>query len=116
MIHWFGHGQQASLSVTDVEALHEDALEPIRNLSYRRNIRQVFLTDLDVQLKRHRSDVGVEIECSCCATAQPVAHIFGIGQGRTEGYDADGTLNLRRDVPHPGADDLQHRLNRFKIH
>lgn len=32
MIHWFGHGQQASLSVTYVEALHEQ-LEPIRNLS-----------------------------------------------------------------------------------
>lgn len=33
MIHWFGHGQQASLSVTYIEALHEKELEPIRNLS-----------------------------------------------------------------------------------
>lgn len=33
MIHWFGHGQQASLSVTYVEALREEELESIRNLS-----------------------------------------------------------------------------------
>lgn len=33
MIHWFGHGQQASLSVTYVEALCKEELEHIRNLS-----------------------------------------------------------------------------------
>lgn len=92
MIHWFGHGQEASLSVTDVEALHEQSNQ--KTSSYIEIVRQFFLTNLDVQLKRHRSHVGVEIECSCGATAQPVGHIFGIGQGRTEGHDADGTLNL----------------------
>lgn len=69
-------------------------------------------TDLDVQLQGHRSDVGVEVECGCGAAAQPVGHVFGVGQRRAEGHDADGTLNLRGDVPHPGADDLQHRLMR----
>lgn len=99
MVHWFGHGQQASLGVTYVEALREEELEPIRHLPKKHlhlqeNGRQFLLTDLDVQLQRHRSHVGVEIERSCGATAQPVGHIFGIGQGGTEGHDADGTFDL----------------------
>lgn len=64
------------------------------------------LTDLNVQLQGHRSDVGVEVERGCGAAAQPVGHVFGVGQRRTEGHDADGTFNLRGDVPHPGADYL----------
>lgn len=75
--------------------------------------RRLF-TDLDVQLERHRSDVGVEVERGGGAAAQPVGHVFSIGQRRAEGHDADGTLNLRGDVPHPGADDLQHRLGTNK--
>lgn len=43
-----------------------------------------------------------------------MGHIFGIGQGGTEGHDADGTFDLWRDVPHPGADDLQHGLNKYQ--
>lgn len=62
--------------------------------------------DLDVQLQRHRSDVGVEVECGCGAAAEPVGHVFGVGQRRAEGHNADGSLYLRGDVPHPGADDL----------
>lgn len=63
-------------------------------------------TDLDVQLQRYGPDVGVEVECGRGAAAQPVGHIFGVGQRRAERHDADGALNLRGDVPHPGADDL----------
>lgn len=37
-------------------------------------------TDLDVQLQGHRSDVGVEVECGGGAAAQPVGHVFGVGQ------------------------------------
>lgn len=40
MIHWFGHGQQAGLSVTYVEALHEEELEPFRNLIENNFIRK----------------------------------------------------------------------------
>lgn len=77
----------------------------------------MLFTDLDVQLQRHGSDIGMEVECGCGAAAQPVGHIFGIGQRWAEGHDTDGTLNLGRDVSHPGADDLQHRLmTRNKIH
>lgn len=63
-------------------------------------------TDLDVQLQRHRSDIGVEVECGGGAAAQPVGHVFCVGQRRAEGHYADWTLDLRGDVPHPGADDL----------
>lgn len=38
------------------------------------------VTDLDVQLQRNGSDVGVEVERSSGAAAQPVGHVFGIGQ------------------------------------
>lgn len=70
------------------------------------------VTHLDVQLQRNRSDVGVEVEGCRGIAAQPVSHIFGVGQRRAEGHDSDWPLNLRGDVPHPGADDLQHRLMR----
>ncbi len=69
-------------------------------------LTSTLLTDLNVQLQRHGSDVGVEVEGGCGAAAKPVGHVFGIGQRGAEGHDADGTLNLRGDVPHPGADDL----------
>lgn len=96
MIHWFGHGQQASLSVTHVEALREEGEEAIVKMlsSHERKASPTVLTHLDVQLQRHRPHVGVEIECSCGAAAKPVGHVFGIGQRRAEGHDADGTLNL----------------------
>lgn len=67
-------------------------------------------TNLDVKLKRNRPDIGVEVEGGRSATAKPVGHIFSIGQRRAEGYDTDGPLDLRGDVPHPGANHLQHRL------
>jgi len=38
------------------------------------------LTDLDVQLQRHRPDIGVEVECGRGTAAQPVGYVFGIGQ------------------------------------
>lgn len=65
-----------------------------------------------MELQRNGPDVGVEVECGCGAAAQPVSHVFGVGQRRAEGHDADRTLDLRGDVPHPGADDLQHGLTR----
>lgn len=52
-------------------------------------------SDLDVQLQRDRPDVGVEVEGCGGTAAQPVGHVFGVGQGGAEGHDADGTLNLR---------------------
>lgn len=115
VIHWFGHGQQASLSVTHVEALREEEEEEeeamVRMLSsHGRRASPIILTHLDVQLQRHGPHVGVEIECGRGAAAKPVGHVFGVGQRGAEGHDADGTLNLGRDVPHPGADDLQHGL------
>lgn len=98
VIHWFGHGQQASLSVTHVEALREEESEattkPSENDVSTWKKCPSALTDLDVQLERDRSHVGVEIERSRGAAPKPVCHVFGIGQRRTEGHDADGTLNL----------------------
>lgn len=38
-------------------------------------------TDLDVQLQRNRSDVRMEVEGGSGAAAQPVSHVFGVGQG-----------------------------------
>lgn len=67
-------------------------------------------TNLDVQLQGHGPDIGVEVKCSGGAAAQPVGHVFGVGQRRAHGHNADGTLNLRGDVSHPRADDLQHGL------
>lgn len=98
VIHRFGHGQQASLSVTHVEALREEESGAItkpseKEVSTRKNCPPV-LPDLDVQLEGDGPDVGVEIERSRGAAAKPVGHVFGIGQRRTEGHDADGTLNL----------------------
>lgn len=96
VIHWFGHGQQASLSVTHVEALRgeESEARPSENdVSTWKKCPSV-LPDLDVQLEGDGPHVGVEIERSRGAAAEPVCHVFGIGQRRTEGHDADGTLNL----------------------
>lgn len=43
---------------------------------------------------------------------QPLGYIFGIGQGRTQGDDADVALDLRGNVPHSGAENLQNRLEK----
>ncbi|XP_034728223.1 U5 small nuclear ribonucleoprotein 200 kDa helicase-like [Etheostoma cragini] len=59
---------------------------------------QARFTDLDVQLQRNRPDVGVEVERGGGAAAEPVGHVFGVGQRRAERHDADGTLDLRGDV------------------
>lgn len=67
-------------------------------------------TDLDVKLQRNRPDIGVEVEGGCGAAAEPVGHIFSIGQRGAESHDTDGPFNLRGDVPHSGANHLQHRL------
>lgn len=63
-----------------------------------------------MKLQRNRSDVRVEVEGRCGAAAEPVGHIFSVGQRRAERHNTDGPLNLRGDVPHSGANHLQHRL------
>lgn len=50
----------------------------------RRHLRSSYFvpgtfTDLDVQLKRNRPDIGVEVEGCSGAAAQPVGHVFGVG-------------------------------------
>ena len=70
---------------------------------------------LDVQLKRHRAHVGVEVEECGGATSQPLRHITGIRQRRGQRHNADVALQLWGDVTHAGADDLQHWLSKDKV-
>lgn len=96
VVHRLGHGQQAGLSVTHVEALREEGEEAVVKMlsPHGSEASPPVLTHLDVQLQRHGPHVGVEIECGRGAAAEPVGHVFGIGQRGAEGHDADGTLNL----------------------
>lgn len=62
---------------------------------------------LDVELQRYRAHIGVEIEGGRSTATKPMGHILGVGQGRAEGHNADGPLDLRGDVAHSGTDHLQ---------
>ena len=65
---------------------------------------------LDVQLQGNRPHVGVETEEAMGGGSQPLAQVLGVGHRRTQGHDADLTLDLGRDVAHARAHDLKHRL------
>lgn len=97
MIDWLGHGKQPCLSMTDVETLQEQRRSMLTKGSCIcgfDHLQVDMLMNLNVQLQRHRSDIWVEIKGGRGAAAQPVSHVFGIGQRRAEGDDADGTLDL----------------------
>lgn len=86
VIHRLSHGQQAGLCVAHIEALRGKRRVKITSTAMHvhqfKNITVIsllLLTHLDVELQRHRPDVGVEVECGCGAAAQPVGHVFGVG-------------------------------------
>ena len=61
---------------------------------------------VDVQLQRHWSYIGMEIEGSIGRATQPIGYILGIGHGSSQSNDSDGLIQLGRYVPHSGANDL----------
>ena len=73
-------------------------------------IPQQWCTYLYVQFQRDRSDVRVEVEEPSGATSQPLRHILGVRQRRTERNDSDVALNLWRDVAHTWTNYFQYRL------
>lgn len=82
-----GHGQQPGSRVRHVQAL-------------------------DVELERDGANVRVEVERAVGAAAEPVGDVLGVGHGSAEGQDPDGLLELRRDVAHARAHDLDDRTLR----
>ena len=52
----------------------------------------------------------MEVEEAGGAAAEPLRDVLRVGQRRAERNDADGALDLRRDVAHPRADHLEDRL------
>lgn len=65
---------------------------------------------LDVQLKGYWAHSRQEAEYACITTAQPASYVLGVTNGYAESNDTDVTFDLRRDVPHPRADNFQHGL------
>ena len=61
---------------------------------------------VDVQLQRHWSYVGMKIEGGIGRATEPIGHIFSIGHGRSQSNDPDGLVQLGRNVPHSGANNL----------
>lgn len=113
MVHGLGHGQQASLSVADVEALG------ITGKRQRLQDRVVWTGGhekgksrpyLDVQLQGHGAHVRVEVESGGGTAPQPVGHVLSIGERGAKCHNADGPLNLGGDIAHPRADHFQDRL------
>mmetsp|Transcript_45500 Transcript_45500/g.131780 ORF Transcript_45500/g.131780 Transcript_45500/m.131780 type:complete len:398 (+) Transcript_45500:1843-3036(+) len=82
LVHGPAHGQQPRGAVVDVEAL-------------------------DDHLQGHCSHVGREVEEAGAAGADPLAHVLGVGQGGSQGDDADGLLHLHGDVAHAADHGLE---------
>ena len=61
---------------------------------------------VDVQLQRHWSYVGMKIKGSIGRATEPIGYILGIGHGSSQSNDPDGLVQLGRNVPHSGANDL----------
>lgn len=68
-----------------------------------------------MQFKRNWSHIGMEIEKACGTGSQPLGNVFGIRQGRAQGYDSNVPLQLWWDISHARADHLQDRLQRIKF-
>jgi len=82
--HGLGHGDQAASVVGLVEAL-------------------------DVKLELQRTHVRVEVEGTVGVAEEPLRNVFGVGYGRGQRNYADVALDLRADVAHARADDLEDR-------
>lgn len=72
-----------------------------------------FTTYLNMQFKGDRSNIWMEVEKCCGATAQPLCDIASIGERGWQCHDADITLQLWGNVAHTWADHFQHRLSKY---
>ena len=73
-------------------------------------MKRIKMECLNVQLQRHGSGVGEEVERSRGRGTQPCADVLCIGEGGGQRDDADRVLELGGHVAHPRADHLQDRL------
>ena len=64
---------------------------------------------LDVELQRHRPHVRVEVEGAVGGAAEPLGHVAAVGEAAGQGHHPHRAVQLRGDVAHPRAHDLQHR-------